>query len=362
MKKILLSLGSITLIATPITTLVSCGDSKKDATPATPMTMKEKVDNALGKLSNTVNSTKSSSQLSTNIGSKTANDPVEVSLLGLPNNYLVVDDGLSISYTINTAYDSSTKSVKLNVTISSIEDTSISSTKIITVRAISFDFSADKAKFNNPIVSTKTVFELVTAVGTTLTSLTAAQLGFTQPSLSNGVTATYSIENTTFSTTTPTIVTVHLRHTSSGLTDNTKTFSLTAKEAHYELSSTVKHLINATIIYSIVSDGQSGFFVGGFTGKLDHIDANGNIIDGWSTKTLINGETIHSIVSDGHGGAFVGGYGGKLDHIDASGNPVGGWTTKTLLGGGDIKSIISDGHNGFWVGGGNGKLNYITYS
>ena len=361
MKKIILTLGSLGLIATPITTLVSCGDSKEVTNNTTNNIIRDKISNLIKKLPDNIVSTKFDAILTIDVASLVIGTKVEPSLVGLPSDFLTLEDGMSASYTVNTIYSDTTNTIKLNLKISSTSNNSIFSTKVITIKS-KYDFSAEKNKFRD-LKSTKLIRSLIADIST-INNITDKELGITTPSLASGVTATYSIANKTFTKGNPKTVTVHLNY--DGQTDTT-TFNLKPSifgividdKAALIYDSNEKRGRN---IFSMVSDGHGGFFVGGAEGKLDHIDASGNLVSGWKTKTLLNNyssPSINSIISDKNSGFWVGGDGGRLDHIDASGNLVEGWSTKTLLGDSPIYSMISDGQNGFLVGGKSGKLDHI---
>ena len=365
MKKLLLSLGTIGLVTTPITTLVSCSDSKKNEKIAkttsntigntTPtVSINDKISNLINKLSDNVVSTKFDATLNTDVASLAIDTVVQPSLVGLPTDFLTLEDGMSASYTVNTAYDATTHAIKLNLKISATSDNNISSTKVITIKG-KYDFTSEKAKFHD-LTSTKVTSRLIAGISS-VNNISDQELGIITPTLADGVTVTYSMVDKTFTSGSPKAVTVHLNH--DGQTD-IATFNL--RPNTIEISSTTTVFNNGNgikNIYSMISDGHGGAFVGGDGGKLDRVDANGNLVVGWNTKTLLGGNVIRTIISDGHDGFWVGGDGGKLDHIDASGSVFSDWSTKELLYGNVIRTIISDGQSGFWVGGDRGQLDHI---
>ena len=454
MKKLLLNLGIISVVFAPITALVSCSDdSKKTDTNnndnnndkvSTTENVKDKITNIIDSLSSDVISTKNHRDFINDISNIIVNDPVDIDYLGLPNNYLKLEDEMTVRCTINTPYNSATHSIKINLKItapnnvpSNIEFITVS--KTVTIKA-KYDFSIEKAKFHD-LTSSKTASQLTLDVNT-IDNITNQELGIMAPSLVDGVTAKYSIENKSFVNGTPKTILVHLNYddyedttkfelmptydfdssiskfhdlistkTASQLTssiyeiDNitdqklgmttpelpdgvTATYSidkLSFEQGEYKtIKVTLNHglehtttsfklrpklqwalkigtqnLLDNNGIKVLVSDGHGGFWAAGVGGKLDNIDADGNRINGWITKTLLDGNDIYSMVSDGKHGFFIGGADGKIDHMNSNGNIVNGWSIKTLLNGHTIHSMVPDNHGGVWAAGDNVEIDHM---
>ena len=144
----------------------------------------------LDKFDNVI-STKERDALSTAVSSKSTGDDVTAAELGITTSTL--SPGVTATYKIQTAYNASDGQVVVTVTLAKSGETPV--TKNITITAKDFDFTADLAEFTDArsarerdylskAVSSKSIGE----------DVTKTELGFTEPTLSQGVTATYKIQ------------------------------------------------------------------------------------------------------------------------------------------------------------------------
>ncbi len=115
--------------------------------------------------------------------------------------------------------------------------------------------------------------------------------------------------------------------------------------------------MNGVAIQIIVPDGLGGFIVGGRNGGFTaHIGADGTEIPGWTTSTLVGGTKINDITPDGSGGFFVAGQNTLVDHIDANGVVI---ESKKVSNSNNTQFIVPDSQGGFFVGSDAGGINHI---
>ena len=212
MKKVLLSLGLMSLTTTVTILPTSCNSDEALSDNLRNEKIKETTIRDLKLYANTlkdeVTSSKDVDFLTVLLTGLESNAEVDSKMIGLPQEYIKMPPGMHADYTLNTPYDSVNDTFKINFKLISNDNNGWSFTKVITVGA-KYYFTNEKAYFHD-VNSTKSTTELLNDVNWRMP--TFEQLGITKPILHRGTSMTYKLPDNFFSGSGPKIITAILKH------------------------------------------------------------------------------------------------------------------------------------------------------